>query len=811
MNSMNRINLIGPAERNLGRLFDPSFKFEHTCVLTFTVDLLLYEQTLLRHFLASGSSNNILIADRRHLLKAFNSQYRFLTRDSSAYVFHGANTGHIFHPKSLIFVSGDEIRVFFGSGNLTTSGLSSNQELFHELSTKNEDHRVAISEYLAYLTLLVEHENGDSTFTDRINRMLVAASSVMKLQNVAASSNLHFIHNLTEPLMDQVKAYVPLCQKMSIISPFFDRDFKSIHHMQRTISSDISVYFQPTYTDFNGDAYRQEFPIFKHTLDVRSLHAKLYVFEQQEDCTLFYGSPNCSYPALYSNAASGNSEIALIQTHVAKKNIDYYIPSEKISISLDQIVPMRISDMESIQFLIRSATFTRDGIIKIELSQQIETTDNISVNVNGKVISDAELSYDIDKKHISFPYVSSENILYWLSITHKGIVSNVVLVLNQQKEVARYDANETRLMNRLSKYLEIDSMGLIALSRSLDPFVDVQSVIENDSSQMSDANVEDEKEAEESEVMLQTRDFYVHVKDIHWDMSESINAAPYRSYVFDLFDTVSKFYKLIKDKDEPSGNSLEIDATVSSLRTVRQFDQFDSYVKKVFSHIEELAIAFDSTKNLPMNISLFRNYYRDIVSYIPHATQLMFGVKVRQSFEDIYYISWSHEQSRKVVPLLIKIIAAFWRNALFHRTYLLDKIPKDYFVQFFILSLKNLLLLDAIERNIPQKTMMILNRGSIDYIFSQSIGILSQVVTSFEILANSIDNKGESFDKLYEHIIQKYSLDLDMSKNTAVFLSQLHRIGSQPNIQKLMTDFIMLRQKHIHLGISEAISQLGVS
>src|SRR3989344_9425739 len=172
---MNKINLIGTQEHNLGKIIDTSFKFDHSLVLTYTVDLLLYEKTLLRNFLLSGSTNNILIADKDQLLQSQNSQHKFIGRDSSSYVFYPFKKGNIFHPKVFLLVSDTETRLFIGSGNLTISGLSLNQELYSEYTSQNESHRVLISELISFIEQLADQEIKDEFVKNRLKVLLDSA------------------------------------------------------------------------------------------------------------------------------------------------------------------------------------------------------------------------------------------------------------------------------------------------------------------------------------------------------------------------------------------------------------------------------------------------------------------------------------------------------------------------------------------------------------------------------------------------------------------------------------------------------------
>lgn len=765
---MNKINLI---DLQKGRLFDPEFKFNHSCVLTYTIDLSLYEK-LLWHFLASGSTNNILIADKNQLLKAQNSQAKFLSYDSSVYVFHGASTKHIFHPKSILFVGDTEIRLFIGSGNLTMSGLSTNQELYFEFTTMNETHRQAISDFLQYLKRFINTENLDLTTLNRLIRLFSAAVLVQKQYEIPVQSSVSFIHNLDRPIIDQVHDLVSTCKSLTIISPFYDKDFKAIHMLKDLFTPEVQVYLQPEYTNFNKEKYSaEEFPVFNHNLDTRSLHAKMFIFEEENEITLLYGSPNCTFPALFSTAKNGNTEIAILQQHVPIQHKDYFLPSKKQNVDIDQIVSMPISAPETLEYLIAWARYTKEGAIEIELNNSIEDSTNLQVYINGQVVSHIHLSYDPDKKLVRFPYTPSDNKLLYLAFGYQDKITNTAIVLNQQKEITQSNVDETKLFNKLNNQLQSDSMEYVEFSRKFDPFIEIFSSIESKEVGQDRENESDEKEVEETDIVKESKNYYVNEKDIDWEAIENNKPGRYKSFAFELFDTVSRLYKLEMTESLRTQVEEKPKTENETRRISKQREVIAAYLKNFYSHLRELAIK----REVVMDVPTFLKFFRDVVNNIPMSNLLMIGIYLRQPIQHSYQITWTNDDLYKVIPTMLRIFTEFWENAIANKTFLLDKLPKDYLMRFYNLSIKNLLVLDSLQLNLPES--VILNRSNTDFLFVKALTIMSRVPHEFNLETQTTQLTDETSDKVFREIINKYNLDISIDENVSQLVTYFKKIN----------------------------------
>jgi len=195
-----------------------------------------------------------------------------------------------------------------------------------------------------------------------------------------------------------------------------------------------------------------------------------------------------------------------------------------------------------------------------------------------------------------------------------------------------------------------------------------------------------------------------------------------------------------------------------------------------------------------MDINEFKNYYEDVVAYVPYCNVLMVGgIRFQETDEDFIYIAWTVSELHKIIPLLLKIIIAFWTNALLHRDFLLERIPKEYFSRFLSISIKNLFILEYLYKSIAKTEDALLNQVSMDYYFGKAIQTLLQVISVFEFKFDSSSQTDKKFStETLDKIIEKYDLKIKLDEKEADFYDLKKMISSSIEDRGIMAKFIEL-------------------
>ena len=238
--------------------------------------------------------------------------------------------GGLFHPKLACLVHDEGVHVLIGSANLTWSGWCRNVEIVDVLSfgssgAGSQDCAFALAEFLDALPGAVEGLMPDDVRSiQRVSEALLSAAGHSTTGGDGACSVLH---NLREPLLDQVRRRVPpsAVTDITAVSPFHDPVNTAVSEIAReyrdarlrVVKDGLRV------EDFDGPSFARlpGNPELRATVwqeAPRPLHAKTFCFEGPQDSWLVAGSANLTTPAwLRATAEGGNVELVTLR-HAAR-------------------------------------------------------------------------------------------------------------------------------------------------------------------------------------------------------------------------------------------------------------------------------------------------------------------------------------------------------------------------------------------------------------------------------------------------------------------------------------------------------------
>lgn len=724
------INLIG-LTTNKGKLFEKPFS--NSLILTFNIDFLFYEKTLLKEFLNLGSSNNILFVDQNQLLTSQNTQYKFISGDASAYVFQGIKIGNLFHSKAILLTSNDESRLIIGSGNLTFSGMSLNNELFKEFSTKVPNDLPIFSAFKEYIDLLNTQSSTEPFIKSRIEK----AFAVQSLQDIqAGEKSKQFLHNLNEPILAQIHNEIKTARKVYILSPFYDKNFQTLSYIKENIQADIKLFIQPTYTNFSVEDYDRDFPVFTFQSNSRNTHAKLIIFEHENSLSILFGSPNCTSPALLEKAEKGNAEIGIFLQEVDKSLLSYYRLTDQQPINYNEIIPIPQNSLHNLsKFILKNATYTKDDVINLSFIKPISNEDTIVLKIDNHLVQDVTLTKNEKLDKITFAYILEPNKPHYITSIINNHTSNTIVIQNEQKDLFDINTPESKAMNNLKQYFTFNSVEDIIFARSFDPFIQIKSVSTREYSVEDDNLGEDEKKEQEN--IKESKDYYISYQEVAAiTQMKEFSGTQRKSFIYDLLTTVPHHFTTSSQGTQNSESNNEANERVIINDTLPEYKR---YIHKLLQRLNVLARIYQTTKKDSLRLTDFYNFFRDTVEIIPLINLLMSGVTYKipvtdktNSYEIITAYLTPQQVKAIAIPTL-EVSIGFWKNALDHVEFINYEIPKKYLVRLLSLSIGNLILFEYIFRSNREDKDLQLNQDKFYFLFYSLSSKLLQSINTFSI------------------------------------------------------------------------------
>ena len=227
----NILELIG---RNRGKY--------HSCILTtYSLDFSFFEERILPIFRTANIKNVNVFADGKFLEQAQDTTTGHEFKFNKTYNFLPVYTTGVFHPKIMLLVGVKHGLLIIGSGNITSSGLSTNDEIwgaFHLNDVKNDNASIfaAVWNYLqqflndsyGFINQKIEWIRKYSPWLDDLPK----PAKEIYIKNL--KQQISFIANKKdESIWNQLKNTVPNTgvKSITVISPYYDNKGKIIQEL----------------------------------------------------------------------------------------------------------------------------------------------------------------------------------------------------------------------------------------------------------------------------------------------------------------------------------------------------------------------------------------------------------------------------------------------------------------------------------------------------------------------------------------------------------------------------------------------------
>lgn len=234
-----------------------------------------------------------------------------------------------FHPKLILLTSERDGSLLLGSGNLTRSGLTHNQEAWTRLEyshdSPDEFTRAAFRGTFDYLGRLADRGRSP-LLRERLQQLWQTTGWLRQEPVQPEDAGCWTLHNLDRPIMDQLielwtQRDGSAVLEATIVSPYFDKGalaFAALLERLRPevvslITENEAPGLDPEGLRLLVDEHGTRLISKRLELGARRLHAKALALRTEQGSWLLTGSPNFSRPAMLRSARDGNAELAMLR------------------------------------------------------------------------------------------------------------------------------------------------------------------------------------------------------------------------------------------------------------------------------------------------------------------------------------------------------------------------------------------------------------------------------------------------------------------------------------------------------------------
>ena len=395
---LDRRNILDLIGKNRGKY--------HSCVITcYSLDFSFFEERVLPTLRLANIKNVNILADGHYLEMVQESTTGKEFKHNKTYNFQPVYETGVFHPKIILLTGVKHGLLIIGSGNITSSGLSTNDEIwgaFHLDNLENENAPLFgnvweylqpfLNKSLGFIPQKIEWMRKHSPWLAE----LPTISDWIKLDSIGAE--IKFIGNTTQSnTFSELSSLLPTEQakELTVISPYYDKSGKLIMELKNRFQPkstkcivDENSGLLPT--EIEPDSQINFYSWAECKADYNDiynrLHAKIFHFTYSKEEYLLLGSANATMAAMGSStskAANGEAGVLLKRNNNEKtwlEELKINIPSSSIELQEKQTRGIGESSVPKINYKYRVLyAELRSNEITIYLNK--ESSGQVSVNV----------------------------------------------------------------------------------------------------------------------------------------------------------------------------------------------------------------------------------------------------------------------------------------------------------------------------------------------------------------------------------------------------------------------------------------------
>jgi hypothetical protein len=443
------------SRRNVLDLIGKNASKYHSCVLCcYALDIACFEERILPKFRAAGIKNVNILADGNYLEHAQEATTGREFRHGIGYSFQGVYEQGVFHPKILLLAGKTNGLLLVGSGNITSAGLSTNDEVwgaFHLNSIENDNAPLfgAVWKYLqpyleqtvGFMQQKLEWMRKYSPWleelpieTDFINLSQLGLD-IQFVGNTAASSTFTEIDNsITEDTISTITTISPFYNAKGDVLEALSERYKptTLNCIIEPNSGTLPTNLGKTTPD-PVRFYSWADCVKDYEDNVNRLHAKMLHFVGEDNEYLYLGSANATREAMgLQDVSASNAEAGiLLKRPRQEKNwleeLKITIPKQETK--LEELEERRALNPQSINrnktpYKVLYAEIYND---KLTVFCNKELEEELLISVVSRDDSEERIAIDTKGK-----------AKFEVKISHPEEVFKVYLTNNKQEQLSNY-------------------------------------------------------------------------------------------------------------------------------------------------------------------------------------------------------------------------------------------------------------------------------------------------------------------------------------------------------------------------------------
>lgn len=215
----------------------------HTAIFTtFNFDIEYFEKNVLNLLINADTRKIVVYVDYMQFQNSIqNYEPRYL---GTKYILRLVDlSGASFHPKMILLLNDQGIRLIAGSGNITYTGHKINNEIFNFVDYKygKKENAKAVKLALEFIKTIEEQLVIKDRFSI-VKDMLKSISTINESDNI---DERVVIHNLNRPILEQVKEIIDdTITAIKIAVPYYDNELLALSNVMNTFKITPTIYLQ---------------------------------------------------------------------------------------------------------------------------------------------------------------------------------------------------------------------------------------------------------------------------------------------------------------------------------------------------------------------------------------------------------------------------------------------------------------------------------------------------------------------------------------------------------------------------------------
>lgn len=339
-------------------------RYKHCILTTYSLDFNFFEREVMRALRLSDIRNINVLVDDQVLRQALEDPFSAVYQNQQSYSLIPIKARGAFHPKILFLAGNNHGMLIIGSGNLTSSGIGTNDEVwaaFH-LDNPNSINAPIFGAAWQYLKSFFSQAKGYNIeklswverFSPWLKQLSITTSTWLELEQQSLSFLANEKGNNIYLQLTKLIGSDNQIKKLTIVSPFYDAGGKVLKQLQSDFKIDhIECLVDTTFGTLPVKLENNQRIHFYEWSDCTNeqteiygrLHAKLMQFETSAgEQYLLVGSANATPQALGGlQTQAANDEACIL---LKRKRGSTYL--QDLGITTKSAKPLNLKDYENI-------------------------------------------------------------------------------------------------------------------------------------------------------------------------------------------------------------------------------------------------------------------------------------------------------------------------------------------------------------------------------------------------------------------------------------------------------------------------------